>query len=45
MRIEDPRHEEPPAHYFGARKKRRPPHIYSAQEIDRLIAAALRLRP
>ena len=45
MRIEDPRHEEPPAHYFGARKKRRPPHIYSAQEIGHLIAAALRLRP
>ena len=45
MRIEDPRHEEPPAHYFGARKKRRLPHIYSAQEIDRLIAAAHRLPP
>jgi integrase/recombinase XerD len=45
MRIEDPQHEEPPAHYFGARKKRRLPHIYSAQEIDRLIAAARRLPP
>ncbi len=45
MRIEDPGHEEPPAHYFGARKKRRLPHIYSAQEIDRLIAAARRLPP
>jgi integrase/recombinase XerD len=45
MRIEDPCHEEPPAHYFGARKRRRLPHIYSAQEIGLLIAAALRLPP
>lgn len=45
MRIEDPRHEEPPAHYFGARKRRRLPHIYAAQEIGLLIAAALQLPP
>src|SRR5262249_55639426 len=31
--------------HFGARKRRRTPHIYSANEIDRLIEAALRLRP
>lgn len=40
-----PRHDLPPANHFGARKRRRPPHIYSAEEMDRLIEAALRLRP
>ena len=45
VRVEDARHELPPANHFGARKTRRPPHIYSAEEIDRLIEAALRLRP
>jgi integrase/recombinase XerD len=43
--VEDARHELPPVNHFGARKTRRPPHIYSAAEIDRLIEAALRLRP
>jgi integrase/recombinase XerD len=45
VRVEDARHELPPINHFGARKTRRPPHIYSAAEIDRLIEAALRLRP
>lgn len=45
VRVEDARHELPPANHFGARKTRRPPHIYSAEEIDRLIEAALRRRP
>jgi integrase len=45
IRVEDPSHELPPANHFGARKRRRSPHIYSAAEIDRLIEAALRLRP
>ena len=45
VRIEDGRHELPPANHFGARKRRRPPHIYSADEIDRLVKAALRLGP
>ena len=45
IRVEDARHELPPANHFGARKRRRPPHIYSAMEIDRLIEAARRLRP
>ena len=45
VRVEDARHELPPANHFGARKTRRPPHIYSAGDIDRLIEAALRLRP
>jgi integrase len=44
IRAEDPRHELPPAKYFGYRKKRRPPHIYSLSEINSLIEAALRLR-
>jgi len=45
VRVEDARHELPPANHFGARKTRRSPHIYSAAEIDCLIKAALRLRP
>ncbi|MFY9642258.1 MAG: tyrosine-type recombinase/integrase [Rhodomicrobium sp.] len=45
IRAEDDRHEAPPANHFGARKKRRPPHIYSADEVNRLIEAALQLRP
>jgi integrase/recombinase XerD len=42
MRAEDHRHELPPANYFGYRKKRPVPHIYSLSEINRLIEAALR---
>ncbi len=45
VRIEDARHELPPVNHFGARKTRCSPHIYAAAEIDRLIEAALRLRP
>jgi integrase/recombinase XerD len=45
IQVEDARHELPPAKHFGARKRRRTPHIYSADEIDRLVKAALRLRP
>jgi integrase/recombinase XerD len=44
-RVEDARHELPPANHFGARKMRRSPHIYSTTEIGRLIETALRLRP
>ena len=29
LRVEDPRHESPPTNYFGYRKMRRVPHIYS----------------
>jgi len=45
VRVDDARHELPPANHFGARKTRRPPRIYSAEDIDRLIDAALLLRP
>jgi integrase len=45
VRLEDDRHEVPPANYFGYRKKRRVPYIYSTAEIDRLIEAAVQLRP
>jgi integrase/recombinase XerD len=45
VRAEDHRHELPPANYFGYRKKRRVPYIYSTSEINSLIEAALRLRP
>jgi integrase len=44
VRIEDARHELPPANHSGAGNRRRSPHIYSAAEIDRLIKAALLLR-
>jgi integrase/recombinase XerD len=43
--VEDVGHELPPANHFGARKKRRTPHIYTTDEISRLVEAALRLRP
>ncbi len=45
IQVEDARHELPPASHFGARKKRRTPHIYTAGEIDQLVKAALRLGP
>lgn len=32
IQIEDARHELPPANHFGARKRRRTPYIYSADE-------------
>jgi integrase len=45
LRVEDSRHESPPASHFGYRKSRRVPHIYSRDEIDRLVLAAMRLLP
>lgn len=45
VRVEDVGHELPPANHFGARRRRRPPHIYTTGEIGRLIEAGLRLRP
>ena len=44
LRIEDSRHELPPANHFGYRKTRRVPHIYSRDEIDGLVLAATQLR-
>lgn len=45
-KAEDPRHEVPPADAFGAPKFKRPvPHIYTPDEIARLIQAAARLGP
>jgi integrase/recombinase XerD len=43
LRVEDLRHELPPANHFGYRKSRRVPHIYSRDEIDGLVLAATRL--
>jgi integrase/recombinase XerD len=43
LRIEDSRHELPPANHFGYRKTRRVPHIYSRDEIGGLVLAATRL--
>ena len=45
VRVEDDRHELPPANYFGCCKTRRMPYIYSSNEIGRLLEAAGRLRP
>ncbi len=41
--VEDSRHESPPTNYFGYRKVRRVPHIYSRDEIEGLVLAAERL--
>jgi len=41
--VEDSRHESPPTNYFGYRKARRIPHIYSRDEIEGLVLAAERL--
>ena len=43
LRVEDPRHELPPANHFARRKSRRVPHIYSRDEIEGLVLAATRL--
>jgi integrase len=43
LRVEDFRHELPPAKHFGYRKSRRVPHIYARDEIVGLVLAATRL--
>lgn len=43
--LDDPRHDTPPPGYFGYRKTRRPPRLYTPAEIDQLVAAATRLPP
>jgi integrase/recombinase XerD len=43
LRVEDSRHELPPANHFGYRKTRRVPRIYSRDEISGLVLAATRL--
>jgi integrase/recombinase XerD len=43
LRVEDARHELPPANHFGYRKTRRIPRIYSRDEIAGLVLAATRL--
>ena len=45
IRMEDHRHALPPANYFGWRKRRRVPYIYSEDEISRLLQAAGQLGP
>ena len=45
VQVEDVGHKLPPANHFGACNRRRTPHIYTTDEIGRLIEAALRLRP
>ena len=45
VRLEDPRHDGPPPNHFACRKTRRIPHIYSPDEIKRLVLAAKQLGP
>jgi integrase/recombinase XerD len=45
MGVEDSRHELPPSRHFGYHKTRPLPHIYSHEEIHRLMDAALKLGP
>ena len=45
VRLEDERHELPPAGHFACRKMRRLPYIYSDAALERLIEAALQLGP
>lgn len=45
LRTEDQSHELPPARYFGYRKTRRTPLIYSRADIDCLLSAALQMGP
>lgn len=45
LRAEDSRHELPPPRHFGYRKTRPLPHIYSREEIHRLLDAARKLEP
>jgi integrase len=43
--IEDPETEVPPIRILGPARRRRAPHIYSAEEITQLLAKAQRLSP
>jgi transposase len=43
VHLEDPHHELLPPNYFGYRKTRRIPRIYSREEIERLLLAARQL--
>ncbi len=43
LRVEDLRHESPPENYFGYRRTRRVPYIYSRDEVNGLILAATNL--
>jgi len=45
VRLEDDRHELPPAGHFACQKTRRLPYLYSDAELERLIEAALQLGP
>lgn len=46
MQVEDERYEIPPAHVFGkSERRRRMPHIFTPEEIRRLLRAAEELTP
>jgi integrase/recombinase XerD len=45
VRLEDPTHELPPARHFAHPKVRRSPYIYTDDELERLLQAALALGP
>jgi len=45
LHLDDPRHDVPPGGYFGYRKTRRPPRLYTETEIDQLLSVAAQLPP
>jgi integrase/recombinase XerD len=45
IHLEERQHELLPANYFGYRKTRRVPHIYSPREIQNLVLTASQLKP
>jgi integrase len=45
LHLDDPRHDVPPARYFGYRKTRRPPRLYTETEIAQLLEVATQFRP
>jgi integrase len=45
LHVEDAQHEVPPSNFFGYRKTRRIPFIFTPGEINRLLEAAKRLMP
>jgi len=45
LRVEDERHEVPPSNVFGCHRCRRVPYIFSTEDFNRLIAAAMQLGP
>ena len=45
LRVEDEKHEIPPSNVFGNHRSRRVPYVFSAEDFNRLITAAMQLGP